>query len=165
MARIKEKNKILFPLKSIIEDSALFKASPFHKLTREQIDAKDKIYTKVINSLESDKVGELILVAGEAGSGKTVLMSSLFYDLKKELAREVESKKELKVHMIVNHDAQLTVYKQIAEKLGLTSKNNLEAVLKPTRFINNITNENPVDVVIIDEAHLLWTQGKHAYHK
>src|SRR5699024_8365131 len=67
------------------------------------------------------------------------------------------------VHMIVNHDAQLTVYKQIAEKLGLTSKNNLEAVLKPTRFINNITNEDPVDVVIIDEAHLLWTQGKQAY--
>lgn len=160
---LRKKNKILFPLKSIIEDSALFKASPFHKLTREQIDAKDKIYTKVINSLESDKVGELILVAGEAGSGKTVLMSSLFYDLKKELAREVESKKELKVHMIVNHDAQLTVYKQIAEKLGLTSKNNLEAVLKPTRFINNITNEDPVDVVIIDEAHLLWTQGKQAY--
>ena len=160
---LRKKNNLLFPLKSIIEDSALFKASPFHKLTREQIDAKDKIYTKVIKSLESDKVGELVLVAGEAGSGKTVLMSSLFYDLKKELAQELEGQEELKVHMIVNHDAQLTVYEQISKRLNLNSKEGLESVLKPTRFINNITSDNPVDVVIVDEAHLLWTQGKQAY--
>lgn len=160
---LRKKNKLLFPLKSIIEDSALFKASPFHKLTNEQIDAKDKIYTKVIKSLENDEVGELVLVAGEAGSGKTVLMSSLFYDSKKELAKKLESKKELKVHMIVNHEAQLTVYRQIAKKLGLTSEDGLETVLKPTRFINNVTSDEPVDVAIIDEAHLLWTQGKQAY--
>lgn len=160
---LRKKNKSLFPLRSIIEDSALFKASPFHKLTREQIDAKDKIYTKVVQSLENGKVGELVLVSGEAGSGKTVLMSSLFYDLKKELAEEIENGKRLKVHMIVNHDAQLAVYEQIAKKLGLTSNGGLETVLKPTRFINNITSDEPVDVAIVDEAHLLWTQGKQAY--
>lgn len=160
---LRRKNKALFPLRSIIEDSALFKASPFHKLTYEQIAAKDKIYEKVIKSLKNDDVGELVLVAGEAGSGKTVLMSSLFYDLKKELSEELENEEELKVHMIVNHDAQLIVYEQIANKLGLTSEEGLETVLKPTRFINNIASDNPVDVVIIDEAHLLWTQGKQAY--
>src|SRR5699024_3517065 len=37
---LRKKNKSLFPLKSIIEDSAIFKASPFHKLTHEQVDAK-----------------------------------------------------------------------------------------------------------------------------
>lgn len=160
---LREKNKSLFPLKSVIEDSALFKASPFHKLTHEQIDAKEKIYTKVIKSLEENEVGQLVLVAGEAGSGKTVLMSSLFYDLKKELAEELSDDEELKVHMIVNHDAQLIVYEQIAKKLGLSSKEGLETVLKPTRFINNVETNEPVDVVIIDEAHLLWTQGKQAY--
>lgn len=118
---LRKKNKSLFPLKSIIEDSALFKASPFHKLTHEQVDAKQKIYNKVVKSLEGKEVGQLILVAGEAGSGKTVLMSSLFYDLKKELAEELLDDQKLKVHMIVNHDAQLTVYEQIANKLGLIS--------------------------------------------
>src|SRR5699024_2810056 len=83
---LRKKNQSLFPLKSIIEDSALFKASPFHKLTHEQLDAKEKIYTKVVKTLEKNEVGKLILVSGEDGSGKTVLMSSLFYDLKTELA-------------------------------------------------------------------------------
>ena len=160
---LRKKNKSLFPLKSIIEDSALFKASPFHKLTHEQVDAKEKIYTKVVKALEENEIGQLVLVAGEAGSGKTVLMSSLFYDLKKELAEELPDDEELKVHMIVNHDAQLIVYEQIANKLGLTAKEGLETVLKPTRFINNVTSDEPVDVVIVDEAHLLWTQGKQAY--
>lgn len=160
---LRKKNKSLFPLRTHIEDSALFKASPFHKLTTEQIDAKEKIYAKVVKALEEDKVGQLVLVAGEAGSGKTVLMSNLFYDLEKELAEELTDEKELKVHMVVNHDAQLIVYEQIAKKLNLTSKRGLEKVLKPTRFINNISSDEPVDIVIVDEAHLLWTQGKQAY--
>jgi len=160
---LRKKNKSLFPLKNIIEDSALFKASPFHKLTNEQVDAKEKIFNKVVKSLENKEVGQLILVSGEAGSGKTVLMSSLFYDLKKDLAEELLDDQKLKVHMIVNHDAQLTVYEQIASKLGLISENNVESVLKPTRFINNVNPDEPVDVVIVDEAHLLWTQGKQAY--
>ncbi len=160
---LRKKNKDLFPLRSIIEDSALFKASPFHKLTSEQLEAKSKIYTKAVQALEEDRVGELVLVAGEAGSGKTVLMSSLFYDLKKEISGDIKNKEDLKVHMIVNHDAQLLVYQQIAKKLGLASKEGLETVVKPTRFINNVTSDDPVDIAIIDEAHLLWTQGKQAY--
>lgn len=160
---LRKKNKSLFPLKSIIEDSALFKASPFHKLTPEQIDAKEKIYSKVVKTLEENEAGKLILVSGEAGSGKTVLMSSLFYDLKTELAEELSDNKELKVHMMVNHDAQLIVYKQIADKLGLTTNEELETILKPTRFINKVSPDEPIDVLIVDEAHLLWTQGKQAY--
>jgi len=62
----------------------------------------------------------------------------------------------------VNHDEQITVYEQIAEKLGLTEKYG-KVVSKPTSFINNFTPDNPVDVVFIDEAHLLLTQGKQSY--
>ncbi len=36
---------------------------------------------------------------------------------------------------------------------------------KQTSFINNHSSENPVDVVIVDEAHLLWTQGKQSWGK
>ena len=37
-----KKNGALFPIESIIKDSAIFKASPFHKLTQEQINAKKR---------------------------------------------------------------------------------------------------------------------------
>ena len=38
-----------------------------------------------------------------------------------------------------------------------------KVVSKPTTFINNHSIDNPVDVVFVDEAHLLLTQGKQSY--
>ncbi|MEL1159681.1 DNA/RNA helicase domain-containing protein, partial [Staphylococcus epidermidis] len=71
------------PIESIIKDSAIFKASPFHKLTQEQINAKEEILTKIKESILLNEDGQLIIVEGEAGSGKTVLMSTLLYELGK----------------------------------------------------------------------------------
>ena len=45
--QLRTKNKLLFPVESIIKDSALYKASPFHKLTEEQLSAKEKIKAKI----------------------------------------------------------------------------------------------------------------------
>ncbi len=61
--------------------------------------------------------------------------------------------------IFTSDDEQITVYEQIAEKLGLTEKYG-RVVSKPTTFINNHSEKSPVDVVFIDEAHLLLTQGK-----
>lgn len=163
--KLRKKNKTLFPVEKIIKDSALFKASPFHKLSDEQIHAKDKVILKIMEALTRDKSGELILVAGEAGSGKTVLMSSLFYELKQLAQEESENivLQKANSYLLVNHEQQLKVYQQIANKLGITSKKFPDLVSKPTTFINNHTPEEKVDVVIVDEAHLLWTQGKQSY--
>ena len=163
--KLRKVNKDLFPLESVIRDSALFKASPFHKLTEEQFEAKDKIIMKIEEALNRNKTGQLILVAGEAGSGKTVLMSSLFYDLF-QLSQEDSENVILKnnsQYLLVNHDQQLIVYEQIAEKLGILSKKNPNIVSKPTSFITKHSPEEKVDILIVDEAHLLWTQGKQAY--
>lgn len=46
-------NPILFPLQSEVENSAIFKSSPFHKLNRQQNVAKDKIINKVATILDS----------------------------------------------------------------------------------------------------------------
>lgn len=73
-----------------------------------------------------------------------------------------ENNKEIKCHLLVNHDEQITVYEQIAEKLGLTEKYG-KVVSKPTTFINNHSEGDPVDVAFVDEAHLLLTQGKQSY--
>ena len=116
---LNKKNKILFPIESIIKDSAIFKASPFHKLTQEQINAKEEILNKIKESIILDEEGQLLIVEGEAGSGKTVLMSTLLYELKKY---NLNLDKDLDIHLLVNHNEHVTIYNQIATKLGITNK-------------------------------------------
>ncbi|MDT0670073.1 DUF2075 domain-containing protein [Mammaliicoccus sciuri] len=156
---LNKKNKILFPIESIIKDSAIFKASPFHKLTQEQINAKEEILNKIKEAIILDEEGQLLIVEGEAGSGKTVLMSTLLYELKKY---NLNLDKDLDIHLSVNHNEHVTIYNQIATKLGITNKKK-NIINKPTSFINNHSPDEKVDVVIVDEAHLLLTQGKQSY--
>lgn len=157
---LRKENKELFPTESAIKDSAIYKASPLHKLTKEQKDARELILQKVSKALENGEIGQLIFIDGEAGTGKTVLNSSTFYEL---YCQAEEEEKTLKCYLLVNHDEQIMVYEQIAEKLGLTAKYG-KVVSKPTTFINNHSEDDPVDVVFVDEAHLLLTQGKQSYH-
>lgn len=150
--QLNQKNSELFPAMDVLKDLAIFKASPFHKLTHEQLEAKNLIMGRVNSSLDNDEEGQLIMVTGEAGAGKTVLLSNLFYDL-------VGYKKyghPLNVHIMVNHDEQVKVYREISKKLGI----DVNLVGKPTSFINK---GEKADVILVDEAHLLWTQGKQSY--
>ena len=156
---LNKKNKVLFPIESIIKDSAIFKASPLHKLTQEQINAKEEILNKIKESIILDEEGQLLIVEGEAGSGKTVLMSTLLYELKKY---NLNLDKDLDIHLLVNHNEHVTIYNQIATKLGITNKKK-NIINKPTSFINSHSPDEKVDVVIVDEAHLLLTQGKQSY--
>ena len=156
---LRKENKDLFPTESAIKDSAIYKASPLHKLTKEQEKARDIIIQKVMQALKNNETKQLIFIEGEAGTGKTVLNSSTFYEL---YCKSEEEQYNIKCHLLVNHDEQITVYEQIAEKLGLTEKYG-RVVSKPTTFINNHSEENIVDVAFVDEAHLLLTQGKQSY--
>ena len=61
-------------------NSAIYKASPLHKLTEDQKKAKEIIIQKVDEALSSEKTEQLIFIDGEAGTGKTVLNSSTFYE-------------------------------------------------------------------------------------
>lgn len=168
-------NNALFLSESEIKDSAIYKASPLHKLNFKQTLAKEKILEKIISSMISnDNEHKLIWVQGDAGTGKTVLMSSLFYELvsrtKKEVEEESEVQTEIETAIIVNHKEQLTVYEEITKKLDLISDN--EAVtFNPTQFINQFIDQKnspqkrtkPFDVVFVDEAHLLLTQKNQAF--
>lgn len=76
-------NSKLFPSERIIRDSALFKASPFHELTKAQLDAERSILEAILCARErpvdmKTEFGDLVLVQGAAGTGKTVLISHLF---------------------------------------------------------------------------------------
>lgn len=153
--KLRQKEKDLFPVERVIQDSAIFKASPFHSLTSEQQQAKEKILEKIKHALVTNNTGQLIFVEGEAGSGKTVLLSSLFYTINTELSSRFGG--QLHNYLLVNHDQQLTVYQQIAAKLGL-DRRIADAVSKPTHFINGHVDTDAVDIVLVDEAHLLWTR-------
>ena len=75
------------------------------------------------------------MVKGEAGAGKTVLMSSLIDDLLNsddtDFLRENNA-----INLVVNHDDQLSVYKEIEKKLEWKSGSTLDVAMKPTQFLN-----------------------------
>lgn len=157
----------LFPAEKIIRDSALFKASPFHRLTQEQLEAKALILNAIENKLTDtapSEEGNLIFVEGAAGTGKTVLLSSIFFELAQGSAFESNQieLQNLDCYLLCNHHEQLRVYEEISEKLGISRKDE-ERVLRPTRFINKHSSEDKVDVVLVDEGHLLLTQGDQGY--
>lgn len=151
--KLGEYNKDIFPSQKLIEDSAIFKASPLHKLTKEQSAIKAKIMERLGEMLSNGETGQIIFVSGGAGTGKTVLNSTLFNEICNKIGMSGE---KINCNLLVNHEQLLIVYKQIAQKLNLGDK-----VHKPTSFINK-GNQN-VDVVLIDEAHLLLTRGKQSY--
>lgn len=160
----------LFLSESNIQKSAIYKASPNHKLTDDQKEAKQLIIDRTVDAMLDGKMGQLIFVEGEAGTGKTVLTTSTFYEiLDSELLRDLE----LKCFMLINHEEQRVVYKNIARKLGY----NGEIVQNPTSFLkaHSILNSkakrydpdknNIADIVFIDEAHLLWNARNQAYDR
>lgn len=160
---LRKRNQSLFPIESIVRNSAIFKASPFHKLTEEQIEAKNTIINKIIASISKNQEGTLILVKGEAGAGKTVLMSSLVDDLLN--SEDISFIKDNNyINLIVNHNNQLSVYKEIERKLNWNSGSSLEVAMKPIQFLNALRKEKiKAGVVIVDEGHLLLTAKNQAY--
>ncbi|WP_421777696.1 DUF2075 domain-containing protein [Gardnerella sp. KA00603] len=172
----------LFPEEEIIRDSALFKASPFHKLTSEQKTIERKVIDIVNEALKSknkcdSNSSTLILLEGDAGTGKTVLLSDLFYKICNKLSKiknqlrqysydgveeenEEDSDYEYKQFstinngksacIIVNHKEQVNVHNQIATKLRL-QKDNDELVMLPTQFINRFSEQTEQGRGIIDK--------------
>ena len=76
---------MLFPSEEIIRDSALFKAFSFHQLSDDQVAAEESVIQALSDVLNNDfgqtdqQTSKLIFVQGAAGTGKTVLLSHLFY--------------------------------------------------------------------------------------
>lgn len=154
----------LFPLQRIVEDSALFKASPFYKLNAEQLRAKDQILNVVQDYLKAGKKNQLILVKGEAGAGKTVLMSNIFY----ALANLKITGHPLSLTMMVNQSEQQKVYEQIVKKLAIPNAKVEKVVtfIRKNRPLDEKSkSDKAVDVAFVDEAHLLLTQNNQAFTK
>ena len=156
---LREQNKKLFCSLNEVENYSLFKASPMHALRPSQMNAEQKIVSRVKKAIDENKQGQLIFIQGEAGTGKTVLTSHAFYDL---FNMKLESGEKVHACLLVNHREQKNLYSTMARTLNFKDENNEYVVYRPSSFIRK-NFKYKIDVTFVDEAHLLLTQGDRNY--
>lgn len=150
------KRKIVDNSKDAIENKDIFKLSPFKEMTMEQLELQQAIIEACKKHIK-DQAPFVFLIKGEAGVGKSVVLSSVFNKIQ-ELSKEKSSDLyKTENYLLVNHSEMLKTYKKIAGNVKVLSKKNFE---KPTTFINKRKKlEKKADIVLVDEAHLLLTKS------
>lgn len=138
-----------------LRNKDIYKLSPYKELNPQQLDIKNEIL-KFCNENIKKNGNHVFAIEGDAGTGKSVLLSSLFNTIQ-DLAKDDSSLLYgTDNYLLVNHTEMLKTYKSIANSLPNLKKKNL---MKPTPFINEKTKaQEMADIVLIDEAHLLLTK-------
>lgn len=114
----------------------------------------------------------VFLINGDAGTGKSVILNSIFNEIQK-LSRDVQAAitstndhdidilANTRNFLVVNHPEMLKLYHQISKQFPYILKSDIE---RPTSLINKYYKksksksiQDKIDVLIIDEAHLLAT--------
>lgn len=145
-----------------IRNKDVYKISPYIMLNEEQMEIRQKIVDFCIENKDNEN-GAILLVSGEAGTGKSVLLSSTLKELLDEASDNSSQLYGLNNnYLLVHHEEMRKTYQNIARKVANFK---VGSFLKPTEFINRIDNgklpkikDNKADIVLIDEAHLLLTR-------
>ncbi|MFN2744954.1 DUF2075 domain-containing protein [Bacillus sp. z60-18] len=149
------KEKIVSDSLENLRNKDIYKLSPYKELSPQQLDIKNKILDFCKEHIQKEG-NHVIVIEGDAGTGKSVLLSSLFNTIQ-DLANSGDpflGKKDN--YLLVNHSEMLKTYKSIANSLPNLKKKSL---MKPTPFINEKTKTGATaDIVLVDEAHLLLTK-------
>ncbi len=134
------------------------KLAPTKQLTDEQSRLVEEIKQFAIDHLNDD-THAVFTIYGDAGTGKSVILSKLFYDIQQMAHEKSSPLYQTNNYFLVNHPEILKVYKKMAGSQDNVLKKNFN---RPTSFINqNDKNHQDVDITIIDEAHLLLSRGDH----
>lgn len=142
-----------------MNNQASFKLSPYHQLNQEQSLLVQKILYFSITHCSNKNHPAVFTIYGEAGTGKSVVLSALFDQLQKLNHQTGSQLYKTQNYFLVNHPELLKVYKQIAGPIKELYKKNY---MRPTSFINQMDKkQTSADVVVIDEAHLLLSQPDH----
>lgn len=142
-----------------MNNQASFKLSPYHQLNQEQSLLVQKILHFSITHCSNKNHPAVFTIYGEAGTGKSVVLSALFDQLQKLNHQTGSQLYKTQNYFLVNHPELLKVYKQIAGPIKELYKKNY---MRPTSFINQMDKkQTSADVVVIDEAHLLLSQPDH----
>lgn len=135
----------------MIINSNLYKYSPYTVLTKKQHDA----LTSIVHTIESgetlphrdDFKSRPILVSGDAGTGKTVVATALFYYL-----RNSSIHKDKKIALVYANPSTRSDIQDVFESIAGLSKND---IISPVGLA-----KKHYDIIICDEAHRL-RQGKN----
>lgn len=142
----------------VIENKDIFKLSPFKELSLEQLDLKEKVLQFCEEQVKSqqNEYGSLFVIQGEAGVGKSVVLSSIFNTIQEYTSEASSPLYKTDNYLVVNHEEMYKTYKGIAAQLKhLKAKN----FAKPTPLINQLTKQDKrADIILVDEAHLLLTR-------
>lgn len=141
-----------------MQNNATDKLSPLKKLTAEQ----EALVNQIINFTNqhlNNNFPATFTIYGDAGTGKSVVLSALFDQIQKLRQTKNSNFYQTNNYFLVNHPEILKVYKQIAGPLPELLKKNFQ---RPTSFINQLDKkQKEADIVIIDEAHLLLSKPDH----
>lgn len=137
-----------------LKNKDIYKLSPFKTLSQSQLELKENIldFCRQVMS-QKTKQKHLYLIKGEAGTGKSVVLSSLFNTIQEEARAKGQhgGLHGTKNYLLVNHPEMLKTYEGISEALPHLRKSDFK---KPTTFVNK-TEDDAADIVLIDEGHLL----------
>ncbi|MEY8559200.1 DUF2075 domain-containing protein [Jeotgalicoccus halotolerans] len=136
-----------------LQNKDIFKLSPYKELSESQIELKENILNFCKRNINSDKPS-VYFIKGEAGTGKSVVLSSTFNAIQDlSYTKDENDLQGTENYLLVNHEEMIKTYKAISDSLPNLKKKNF---MKPTSFITASNNGkiNP-DITLIDEAHLL----------
>ncbi|WP_431027789.1 DUF2075 domain-containing protein [Lysinibacillus sp. LZ02] len=142
----------------VIENKDIFKLSPFKELSIEQQDLKENVLEFCEKHVQANtgQYGSLLVIEGEAGVGKSVVLSSIFNTIQERKSEASSKFYKTNNYLVVHHEEMLKTYRDIARQVKHLSVSSFE---KPTTLINRLDKKNEkVDVVLVDEAHLLLTK-------
>lgn len=138
----------------MIENKDIFKLSPFKELSLEQLDLKDKVleFCEKRVTQKSSEYGSLLVIEGEAGVDKSVVLSSIFNTIQERVEEASSNLFQTENYLVVNHEEMFKTYKDIAKQVKhLKGKN----FAKPNSLINALRKEEKkADIIFVDEAHL-----------
>ena len=116
-----------------INNEAINKIAPnLNHLTDEQKQLIDRIETLTKTRLHDGH--SIFTIYGDCGTGKSVVLSQLFFDIQKAAHDPKNPLYETKNYFLVNHPEVLKVYKQIVGTEDNVLKKNF---MRPTSFIKS----------------------------
>ncbi|MGM9892656.1 DUF2075 domain-containing protein [Limosilactobacillus sp.] len=142
-----------------IENAAVEKLSPLKNLTTEQAALVNDILDFTRAHLNADYPA-IYTIFGDAGTGKSVVLSQLFDRIQTAARRDQQSAfYGTTNYFVVNHPEILKVYREIA---GARPELYKKDFARPTSLINQLDKRHQhFDVAVIDEAHLLLSKPDH----
>lgn len=150
------KEKIVFDTVENLKNKDIYKLSPYKALSERQLEVKTKILKFCMENINTSGQ-HVFLIEGDAGTGKSILISSLFNTIQDYANDKTSKLAGTSNYLLVNHTEMIKTYQGLANSLPNLKKKNF---MKPTRFINQMDRTScTADIVLVDEAHLLLSKA------